>query len=229
LILVVPALNLVTTGLRPAWPEDVAKPADSERVAFMNSGWDLTVRANAVMPPNLATGYRIHDIGGYDSLIDKDVVAKLAEVNGGDAAPPANGNMMFIKPTANPEKLKDLGVSSLYASQGGTVSPVDVGGKRLENTGGLAEIVSEDTQGITIKATGPGTLTLRDRAPLGWWRTVDGKVSEANGEWLTAELPAGEQTVQFWYQPKMWMMGVQVGIVALITAFAVAFRLRKHA
>lgn len=229
LILVVPALNLVTTGIRPTWPEDVAKPADSERVAFMNSGWDLTVRANAVMPPNLATGYRIHDFGGYDSLIDKDVVAKLAEVNGGDAAPPANGNMMFIKPTANPEKLKDLGVSSLYASQGGIVSPVDVGGKRLENTGGPAEIVSEDTQGITIKATGPGTLTLRDRAPLGWWRTVDGKVSEANGEWLTAELPAGEQTVQFWYQPKIWMMRVQIGIVALITAFAVAFRLRKHA
>jgi hypothetical protein len=221
--------NLVTTGIRPAWPEDVAKPADSERVAFMNSGWDLTVRANAVMPPNLATGYRIHDIGGYDSLIDKDVVAKLAEVNGGDAAPPANGNMMFIKPSANPEKQKDLGVSSLYASQAGIVSPVDVGGQRLENTGGPAEIVSEDTQGITIKATGPGTLTLRDRAPLGWWRTVDGKVSEANGDWLTAELPAGEQTVQFWYQPKMWMMGVQIGIVALITAFAVAFRLRKHA
>jgi hypothetical protein len=229
LILVVPALNLVTTGIRPAWPEDVAKPANSERVAFMNSGWDLTVRANAVMPPNLATGYRIHDIGGYDSLIDKDVVAKLAEVNGGDAAPPANGNMMFIKPTANPEKLKDLGVSSLYASQGGIVSPVDVGGKRLENTGGPAEIVSEDTQGITIKATGPGTLTLRDRAPLGWWRNVDGKVSEANGDWLTTELPAGEQTVQFWYQPKMWMMGLQVGIVALIAAIAVAFRLRKHA
>lgn len=221
--------NLVTTGIRPTWPEDVAKPADSERVAFMNSGWDLTVRANAVMPPNLATGYRIHDIGGYDSLIDKDVVAKLAEVDGGDAAPPANGNMMFIKPSANPEKLKDLGVSSLYASQGGIVSPVEVGGQRLENTGGPAEIVSEDTQGITIKATGPGTLTLRDRAPLGWWRTVDGKVSEANGEWLTAELPAGEQTVHFWYQPKMWMIGVQVGIVALIAAFAVAFRLRKHA
>jgi len=229
LILVVPAANLVTTGIRPTWPEDVAKPADSERVAFMNSSWDLTVRANAVMPPNLATGYRIHDIGGYDSLIDKDVVAKLAEVNGGDAAPPANGNMMFIKPSANPEKLRDLGVSSLYASQGGIVSPVDVGGQRMENSGGPAEIVSEDTQGITIKATGPGTLTLRERAPLGWWRTVDGKVSEANGEWLTAELPAGEQTVHFWYIPKMWMIGVQVGIVALIAAFAVAFRLRKHA
>ena len=223
------APNLVTSGNRPAWPEGTGPTDPVQRVAFVNSNWDLTVRANAIMPPNLASGYRIHDLGGYDSLIDKDVVAQLGEINGGDAAPPANGNMMFIKPPAlqNLDLLRKYGVSFAYAPQNGTVEGIKIDGNRLENTGGNAEITDENCQGIIIKATGPGKLTLRDRAPLGWWRTVDGKVTEANGEWLTADLPAGEQTVHFWYQPKMWMIGVQASLIACIAALAVAWRLKR--
>ena len=225
----VTAPNLVTSGTRPAWPEGTPPTDPVQRVAFINSNWDLTVRANAVMPPNLASGYRIHDLGGYDSLIDKGVVAQLGEIDGGDAAPPANGNMMFIKPRAlrNLDPLRKLGVSFAYAPQNGAVEGIEIDGTRLENTGGNVEIIDENCQGITIKATGPGKLTLRDRAPLGWLRTVDGKVSEANGEWLTADLPAGEQTVHFWYQPKMWMIGVQATVIALIVAFVIAWRLKK--
>ena len=73
--------------------------------------------ARRSMPPNTATAQRMHDVAGYDSLLHRDTVAMLRDIDVGDPAPKANGNMMFIKPSADPRKLADAGVTECLVAQ----------------------------------------------------------------------------------------------------------------
>lgn len=84
-------------------------------VAFVNEPWDLLSAAPALAPPNLASLSRVRDIAGYDSLLHRDLAARLNDVNGQDSAPPANGNIMFVKPSASAEKLAALGVTEVWS------------------------------------------------------------------------------------------------------------------
>lgn len=86
-------------------------------VAILNDRWNLMTTPRALMPPNLAALYRIRELGGYDSLITREKVDELKEINGQDPAPPENGNMMFIKATADPEKLRKAGVDEVWSRE----------------------------------------------------------------------------------------------------------------
>jgi len=112
-------LPLVRTTDRSNTDLTIDAPKDTT-VAFINDQWDLLQAAPALVPPNLATLSRVKDLAGYDSLIHRDIFAMLNDVNGQDSAPPANGNMTFIKPTADPRKLEKLGVGEVW-----TLKPLD--------------------------------------------------------------------------------------------------------
>lgn len=88
-----------------------------ERFAAINGQWDLLVPAKAVLPPNTASVLRRRDVAGYDSLLNRDTVEILRSVNSGqDPAPPANGNIMHVKPGASLEALAEAGVSWLVVA-----------------------------------------------------------------------------------------------------------------
>ncbi len=118
-----PALGLVGSLLMlplvrttPRENTDLTIPAKpGTLIAFVNDPWDLLTAAPALVPPNIAALTRVKDFGGYDSLIHRDVVERLREVDGQDPATPANGNMLFVKPTANPALLADKGVSEVWS------------------------------------------------------------------------------------------------------------------
>lgn len=62
-------------------------------------------------------------------------------------------------------------------------------------------------------------LFLSDSYYPGWLATVDGKPAEiyrADYAFRAVEVPAGDHTVIFRYQPKSWSMGIAVSIVGLI-------------
>src|SRR6185312_7626959 len=95
------------------------------RVAILNSNWDLFSATDAIMPPNTAMLGGVRELGGYDSLIHRDTDAMLKGVEGLDPSghpidppPPANGNMMFVKPSAlqSLQKLEDAGVSEVWSA-----------------------------------------------------------------------------------------------------------------
>ncbi len=184
----------------------VERPQTFERVAVVNAGWGIIAAAPAILPPNTAYLAGLHELGGYDSLLDRDTKALLDSINGQDSAPPANGNMMFIKPSAESAALANAGVTSIYSRNG--IQAVD-GPGRVSVDSGTAKIVSENPQQVKIEATGPGTLVLRDRHMPGWTAKVDGRAVSVKGTiWMEIELSAGEHQVEFDYVPPGWTTGL---------------------
>lgn len=204
------------------------------RIAVVNQPWDLLLRARATLPPNTASILRIHEIGGYDSLLHRDTVGLMHEIVGQDPAPPANGNIMFVKPTFDPEKLADAGVTEVWSpvelSQLGTPSS-GLGGLaryRLEGTGraftenGPAEILEERFDGLAVQAMGPGTLTVKDRNMPGWSAEIDGTPARMSGGlWREVALPEGTHKVSFNYNPPgldfrpLWV-GLALGVLLVL-------------
>lgn len=196
-----------------------------ERVAMINGPWDTISRAKAQAPPNIASLNFIHDIGGYDSLIDKGTVELLRGIDGEDPAAAANGNMMFIKKGFDPKKLAEAGVTSLWSLKPlqGLGAPhahpagmyvYDLEGPgRISAPRGTPEIEQECLQFVHVKAEGPGRLVLRDRNLPGWIAKVDGQRVELMGtSWLEVDLPPGKHRVEFNFVPPGFMAGIYIGL-----------------
>lgn len=202
-------------------PLEYPRATGFERIAVPNEQWDLIVAAKrGTLPPNTAALFRIHDLAGYDSLLHRDTVAMLNDINGQDSAPPANGNIMFIKPSFDPVKLGEAGVTQMWSAQGvQNLGPGDPGQGvfhqpvegpgRVSFAGGTAKIVAQDLRSITVEAEGDaGRLVLRDRNMPGWTASVNGKETSIEGDrWREVELPAGKSTVVFRYTPPGWSTG----------------------
>ena len=102
----------VTPGM--AFLRAHAGPGDL--VAPINRGWSLGKDGprDAVLPPNAACVFGLHDIQGYDSLFPKTAKDQVADAAGGvDPSPLENGNMVFIK---IPETAAALGARYLLLS-----------------------------------------------------------------------------------------------------------------
>lgn len=221
----------ITTTIPSAKPLAYSVEPSFKRIATINDGWDLLLAAKrSTLPPNTASLFRIHDLSGYDSLLHRDTVAMLNDLNGQDSAPQANGNIMFIKPRFDPVKLGEAGVSEVWSSAGlegleagdadnGVFRQPIPGPGRVSSTGGEAEITDQTLRSITVRATGPGTLTLRDRNMPGWSASIGGKDVPIHGTlWREVELPAGESTVEFRYTPPGWSLGWMMFVVGLLAA-----------
>jgi hypothetical protein len=222
------------------------------RSAFINGPWELVVAAPATMPPNTASILRIPDLAGYDSLLHKDTHLFLGDVNGQDPAPPANGNIQYIKPTADPLKLAEAGVAFVYSR---SLLPWDqTKSEQLRNglfryrLDGLRASVQganatrsavEVTDGYsrqTLSASGPGTLVVKDRLMPGWTAFVDGKPAPWTSKnpwkspdgrtiqlWREIELPDGDHEVEFRYEPPGLRAGSLTGLVSLAAFGGLSF------
>ncbi|MFW5697252.1 MAG: hypothetical protein ACOCX1_01685 [Fimbriimonadaceae bacterium] len=239
--------SVIPTATDPL-PE--TEPEPNVRSAFINESWNLFFRPDAMMPPNTAGGTYRYDIAGYDSLLHRDTVAWLREVNGGqDPAPPENGNMMFIKPGFRLDLLSESGVGYVYSQTPLPSHPMlretesalpNVFAYQLSGFGRAyvelegnrpspesATIVEDGLSQQVVEANGPGTLVIKDRNMEGWSATVNGEPVTISGDfWREVEIPAGESTVEFSYSPP----GLRNGIIAfslsslLVLALAIGFR-----
>lgn len=250
LIVVIPVLsaligyaNLIPTGKPLAKVDGPANP--HERVAIVNENWGIVAAdKNALMPPNLSALSRIHELAGYDSLLNADTKRILDEANGQDSAPPANGNIMFIKSKPDWEQMADAGISEVWSKR-----PLDIGNfpmtekdgvlryrlksydKDVSRTSDNAKITSEGLGRIGIEAEGPKPLYLAERNLPGWTATVDGKPvpikdSAPGGEGLAKsmfmliDLPEGKHQVELSFVSPGYSMGLMLGIPAWILALA---------
>lgn len=219
------ALTLVPTGAPLA---SVTGPQAGQRIAVINNAWSLGTAAPALLPPNTASLNRIHELGGYDSLLHRDTVALLNDINGQDSAPMANGNIMFIKPTFSASKLMEAGVTQIWSRTDiaglGLAEEKDkyriyalMGPGRASTPAGAAHISGETLSSLSLTATGPGRLIVRDRNMPGWSAKVDGKVTPIMGStWREIDLSNGIHSVEMRYTPP----GFTSGLIAF--AFGVA-------
>lgn len=233
--LCVGALAIVPAGKPPV---PLADSPLRGRVAFVNPDWSLFGVAPVVAPPNSAVLLGVQDMGGYDSLLPRSSVARLAEAVGGDPAPQANGNMMLVKPGFDPEALAGLGADQLVSRE-----PLEGLGRpiaewrglyvygltpgRASTPAGPAQIVRDTATQVVLRATGPGELVLRDPAAEGWTATVDGASADTGpGVWRTVQLPPGEHTVVFSYRPSHLAL-LPLLAVPLVPALVSLLVLRK--
>lgn len=244
--------NLIPTGKPLAKVDGPANP--HERVAIVNENWGIVAAdKNALMPPNLSALSRIHELAGYDSLLNSDTKRILDEINGQDSAPPANGNIMFIKSKPDWETLVDAGVSEVWSKR-----PLEIGNfpmsekdgvfryrlksddKDVSRTSDNGKITSEGLGRIGIEAEGPKPLYLAERNLPGWSATVDGKPvpikdTAPGGEglaksmFMSIDLPAGKHQVELSFVSPGYSMGLMLGIPAwLLALFGLAYTHRTN-
>lgn len=195
--------------------EAKAEPAKT-RIAVVNNDWDLLTAAPAVLPPNTATMLRQPELGGYDSLLHRDTVAMLNDINGQDSPPPANGNMMFIKDTFDPKKAADAGVTEVWSRNplaSMTTVPVQrdgyfvyqLAGPGLADVDGKpVEIAELSPSGIRIVAPPGGKLTVRFRN-IGQWTS---NLSEPRKDTRWLEYDLEPNTPEVYIRPK----GLEIAI-----------------
>ncbi|MDR3688863.1 MAG: hypothetical protein P4L46_05750 [Fimbriimonas sp.] len=250
IILAIPVVSAIaffaTTLVQTGKPDlKVEANLGSERIAPINDAWDIYSAQHATLPPNLAALNRIHSLDGYDSLLHRDTVAMLRDIDGKDPAPPANGNIMYVKPSADLKKLADAGVTEVWSSkplplannpvEDGGVFKYRIGGPgRASTPNGPAMITKENPSGLTILAKGPGNLTVRDRNMPGWLAKVDGHHAPVSGStWLEIGLPEGEHVVELNYVAPGFMTALPASAIAWLTVILLAFwhgwRTRKRA
>lgn len=220
LMAVFPAMSLVRSSstLLPTFK------AEAERVAIVTGAWDLLQPSHTLLPPNTAALLGIHEAGGYDSIVDKSVRDRLAEVDGEDPAPPANGNMMFVKKHFDPQRLADLGVTQVWSlepleqfvapvSQDSGIYKYNVPGPgRASIPNGTVNLMRETAEWSEFEVTGPGTLTLRDNFDEGWSARIDDNLTElALTPWPHLIIPRGRHSIHFQY----WPVGMTRGFQAL--------------
>jgi hypothetical protein len=160
----------------------------------------------------------------------------LKDVDGQDAAPPENGNIMFVKPQADWRKLADAGVTEIWSQkpipglelarqERGVMIYRVPGPGRASTPNGPAAVVSESASQLKLHATGPGILTIRDRNMPGWVPKVDGVHVKMGGTtWMEIALPAGEHQVELNYVPPGFMTGIMLAVPAWFLVFLLAFR-----
>lgn len=235
--------NLIPTGKPLTKIDGLASP--HERLAIVNENWSIVAAdKNALIPPNLAALSRIRELAGYDSLLNADTKRILDEVNGQDSAPPANGNIMFIKSKPDWETLVDAGVSEIWSKR-----PLEIGNfpvtekdgvfryrlksydKDVSRTSDNGKITSEGLGRIGIEAEGPKPLYLAERNLPGWTAKVDGKPvpikdSAPGGDGLAKsmfmliDLPEGKHQVELSFVSPGYSMGLMFGIPAWILVLA---------
>ncbi len=237
-------LGQIPSGPTPA----VLAPQDpSHRTAFVNSGWDMTKPYPALMPPNTAIIKGMYDVAGYDSLLHRDTVEMLGYIDGEDAAPPVNGNMMFIKRRFRPAALADAGVTEVWSrmplpqlglpatvnqADGYAVYPLSGAGrvyvKSPDGSITTAKFVEDRMDGQVVEASGPGTLVIRDRMMPGWTASLDGlAVPIEPGLWRLIELPAGPHRIALGYSPPGYVP-FWLGLLGLIGAVGVPLALDRR-
>lgn len=205
------SIDCLQTGWNKLEP---SKPIEAERTAFVNRDWGLLIPSRAVMPGNLASVSGHRDVAGYDSLLNRNTLEFLRKVNAGkDPAPPANGNMMMVKPGFDAAALRDAAVNRVFARDHPgrlteTAIPDPVSRATLGS--GTARITEDGFDRQTVETDGSGPLVVRDRNMEGWKAWVDGSPAQIEpGLWRQVNVPAGRHTVSFRYEPP----GLQVGLL----------------
>ena len=218
-------------------------PGDpNARIAVVNDAWDLLTAPPALMPPNLAALSGLHEISGYDSLTSRDAVEMLRGVNGGeDPAPPANGNLMFVKPSLDPKALAECGVTEVWS-----IKPLPQLGTPERRDGYLAyrlqgAIASYSRGPVVLRDRGDeidaswnmengdgGDLVVRTHAAKGWeaWEAGGRGVALQPGPWLAVRgVESG--AVTFRYRPPGLAAGLAIGVLAWLALVSATLFSRK--
>ena len=130
-----------------AWLQAHVRPGDRIMPINQRRGWSIDHPPQAILPPNAATVYGFDDLQGYDSLQTGAYKAYASKLDGHDASPDANGNMVFVDKPFTPTS-EDVGARWIIAT-----SPIADAPPPVYADGGC--LIYEDVKARPVYSEGP--------------------------------------------------------------------------
>lgn len=114
--------------------------------------------------------------------------------------------------------------SGLRATEAATV--------KTESPADAVSVIRETANTVSLKVTAPavGYVVLTDTFYPGWQARVDGQPAQiypANLAFRAVAVEAGQHEISFTYQPRSFIIGLWISIIALIGVIGIAFFLNK--
>lgn len=237
----IPAVLIALTliGQRPLSGKPLEMPKldipAQDRTVFVSQEWNMARTPKAYMPPNMASLVRVHDLFGYDSILNAGFVNKLQTALGISPAPQENGNMMFLR-------LKDgeaLGQDASSALSQMGVTQKDVAGGRffepptdsvIDLDDPTKPIATVDYDGydhqLLSMQTGVKELLLRDRYFEGMTSPTPGVTIENKDGWRLIKTDGTQLVIRIDYPGRKNYLGVIIGIAILLLGYF--FTTRKN-
>ena len=220
-------------------PLEIPKPTigEQDRAVFVSRNWNMAQTPSSVMPPNLASLIRVHDLFGYDSILEKGFVDKLKGALMTDrVAPDANGNMMQARLKDGElysaditARLSTLGVSVMDRKNPDSIITNSriIAVNNTATKDGKAEILYDgyDHQDIKI-AEGTTDVVIRDRYFDGMSTSTPNATIENQDGWRWIRTNGKEMTVRINYPGRNNVIGVIIGVLILL--FGIINTSRKH-
>ena len=208
-----------------------------ERAVFVSRNWNMVQTPEANMPPNMASLARVHDLFGYDSILDKAFVEKLKSALGNEPAPNENGNTMFprLKTGENfsPEvtaALAKLGASKIDRQHPGSMTEnvrvvATTDRKSGQEPGAAIGYDGYDHQLLAVK---PGTtrILIKDRFYPGMTTPTPNTTIEDEDGWRLIKTDGNQTKIRIDYPGRKNFIGVIIGIALLLVGYVLA--IRKH-
>lgn len=173
--------------------------AGNARIMPLNRVWGLSQPPPAILPPNSAMVYQLHDLQGYDSLLTRRYIAWAATLDNGSPAPPENGNMVFTYGVGTMQARAagaswvvsqqplppSLGFQLAYQGTDGFVYHDAHALRRLRSLQRIQVASARNNaptrQEMTVFGPDPKQVTLAEQWYPGWWFRQDGGAWERVG------------------------------------------------
>jgi hypothetical protein len=199
-----------------------------DRVAFQSKSWNLYKTPRAFYPGNLASIARIHDVAGYDSLLDTNYVQKYGQQIGLAPFPPENGNLILFRGNARARFFEEFAVSSVVLPDQTLPFPEF---KRVtavdENNESVDAVIAEDAydhQTITFPV-GTREVLIRDRY-LGGIEIEEGACTlEEKDGWRLVKCngKADRATIRYRMEGVFLLLGLPLLAIVLISGAVLSF------
>lgn len=230
-IAALPAIIVALTllGQRPLTGKPLDVPIETpnqERKVFPSQAWSMVTTPKATMPPNIASLARVHDLYGYDSILDAGFVQKLEQA-AGSPFPPENGNFTFFH-LKEAEQTEDV-FRKLHHEMGVLAPwlPKGMGGA-LQDTRIEGGMIGHDGYDHQIIKPAPGVteILIRDRYFPGMTTPTPNTTIEDKDGWRLIKTDGKQTEIRIDYPGRTNYVAVIIGMAVLIFGYAICFR--KH-
>ncbi len=202
-------------------------PTDpNSRTVFVNDDWNMFGTPANLLPPNLASLSKIQDVAGYDSLIDRNYVARLQQITGTNPSPATNGNMMFVKLPVIRDELKKWGVGTMVSREvppgmsgdnptEGSYMTINLGGTLVDSPSGKSKVSKVSASKVVLATDSSDREALVKFRMLPGMQLEPGVTATEQDGWIALKWDQPKESITISFGPPL-VIGLLPTILILV-------------